>query len=390
MREVVVRAAKLVNASIRLLIQSKARHLARRLPKQAPRQGRVGVRPTIGIIANPVSARDIRRVVANAASLQIADRANIVLRVLAALAACGVADVLVMPESGGIRGHVVRGLERSYNQGEQRFPRVVFLDMPVTGSVEDTRRAARLMRAAGVAAMVVLGGDGTHRAVVAECGPIPLAAISTGTNNAFPESREPTITGLAAGLAVMGRVPRDVALTANKRLDVVVDGAKRDIALVDVAFVTDRYIGARALWRTETFRELFVSFADPQVIGMSAIAGLIEPVGRTEPGGLMVRLAPAHRTKLTLLAPIAPGLIDAVGVEDWQRMPGGIAFVPRLKAGSIALDGEREIFISEGQQVSVTLVDEAFYTIDVACVMRFAATQGLLQTTERQIIAALT
>ena len=71
-------------------------------------------------------------------------------------------------------------------------------------------------------------------------------------------------------------------------------------------------------------------------------------------------------------------------------MPGGIAFVPRLKAGSIALDGEREIFISEGQQVSVTLVDEAFYTIDVARVMRFAATQGLLQTTERQIIAALT
>jgi predicted polyphosphate/ATP-dependent NAD kinase len=348
------------------------------------------VRPTIGIIANPVSARDIRRVVANAASLQIADRANIVLRVLAALSACGVADVLVMPESGGIRGHVVRGLERSRNQGEQRFPRVVFLDMPVTGTVEDTRLAARLMRAAGVAAMVVLGGDGTHRAVVAECGPVPLAGISTGTNNAFAESREPTITGLATGLAVMGRVPRDVALAPNKRLDVVVDGAKRDIALVDVAFVTDRYIGARALWRTETFRELFVSFADPQVIGMSAIAGLIEPVGRYEPGGLMVRLAPVESTKRTVLAPIAPGLIDAVGVDDWQRMPAGIAFVPRLKAGTIALDGEREIFISEGQQVSITLVDAAFYTIDVGRVMRFAAAEGLLHTTERQITAALT
>ena len=39
--------------------------------------------PTIGIIANPVSARDIRRVIANASNLQIADRVNIVLRVLA-------------------------------------------------------------------------------------------------------------------------------------------------------------------------------------------------------------------------------------------------------------------------------------------------------------------
>jgi predicted polyphosphate/ATP-dependent NAD kinase len=35
----------------------------------------------IGIIANPVSARDIRRVVANAGNLQITDRVNIVLRV---------------------------------------------------------------------------------------------------------------------------------------------------------------------------------------------------------------------------------------------------------------------------------------------------------------------
>lgn len=348
------------------------------------------MRPSIGIIANPVSARDIRRVVANAASLQIADRANIVLRVLAALAACGVADVLVMPESGGIRGHVLRGLERSRNQGEQRFPRVAFLDMPVTGTVEDTRCAARLMRAASVGAIIVLGGDGTHRAVVAECGAIPLAAISTGTNNAFPEHREPTITALATGLAVMGRVPRDVALAANKRLDVVVDGARPEIALVDVALVTDRYIGARALWRTETFRELFVSFADPQVIGMSAIAGLIEPVGRNEPGGLMVRLAPAGGGKRTLLAPIAPGLIDAVGIEDWQRMPAGIAFVPQLKSGSIALDGEREIFISQEQQVAVTLVDEAFHTIDVARVMRFAATEGLLQTAARRVAAALT
>ncbi len=47
--------------------------------------------PWVGIIANPVSARDIRRVIANAASLQITDRANIVLRVLACLKACGVA-----------------------------------------------------------------------------------------------------------------------------------------------------------------------------------------------------------------------------------------------------------------------------------------------------------
>ena len=112
--------------------------------------------PVVGIIANPVSARDIRRVIANAASLQITDRANIVLRVLACLKACGVRRVVMMPDAGGIRGHVKRGLDRSRNRGEAEFPDVAFLEMPVTGTAEDSRRAAAAMRTMGAAAIVVL------------------------------------------------------------------------------------------------------------------------------------------------------------------------------------------------------------------------------------------
>jgi predicted polyphosphate/ATP-dependent NAD kinase len=208
--------------------------------------------PLVGIIANPVSARDIRRVVANASSLQIADRANIVLRALAALAAAGVTDVAMMPDIGGIRSYVMRGIEHSRRCGETRFPRLSFLEMPVSGTVEDTRRAARLMSTAGVEVIVVLGGDGTHRAVVAECGTVPIAGISTGTNNAFPLHREPTITGLAAGLAAAGKVPKEIAYSFNKKIEVALDGGTPEIALVDVALVTDRYLGARAIWRGET------------------------------------------------------------------------------------------------------------------------------------------
>ena len=78
----------------------------------------------VGLVANPFSARDIRRVIANAASLQVTDRANIVLRVLACLGACGVSEVLAMPERGGIRAHVDRGLERARNTGgeEREMP----------------------------------------------------------------------------------------------------------------------------------------------------------------------------------------------------------------------------------------------------------------------------
>ena len=71
--------------------------------------------PVVGIIANPVSARDIRRIVAYAGNMQITDRANIVLRLLAGLGAVGIERVLVMPENSGIRQHVMRGLQRSGN-----------------------------------------------------------------------------------------------------------------------------------------------------------------------------------------------------------------------------------------------------------------------------------
>ncbi|WP_042442561.1 ATP-NAD kinase family protein [Azospirillum sp. B510] len=351
--------------------------------------------PVVGIVANPVSARDIRRVVANATSLQIADRANILLRVLAALHACGVRDVLMMPENGGIRAHVERGLMRARGNGGTRgadlYPALHPVAMPITGTVADTHRATAEMRRAGVSALVVLGGDGTHRAVAAECGTVPIAGISTGTNNAFPEHREPTITGLATGLAVTGRVPPHIAFAANKRIDVSLnDGAVTEMALVDVALVTERYIGARALWRTENFRELYVTFADPEVIGMSAIAGLLEPVGREESGGLMVRLSPdgdRRKSATTLHAPIAPGMMAEVGITDWRRMPAGVAFEPEVTAGSIALDGERELSFSERDRLSLTLRDDAFRTVNVAAVMRHAGQNRLLTGTPVPVAA---
>ncbi|MCI4678020.1 NAD(+)/NADH kinase [Rhodoblastus acidophilus] len=335
--------------------------------------------PKVGVIANPISGRDIRRVIAKANNLQVADRANILLRALAGLAACGVDDVVMMPERGGVAAHVLRQLAQSSNRGELCFPRVSLLDMPVTGAAVDSRRAARMMSSQGVAAIMVLGGDGTHRVVAAECGGVPIAGISTGTNNAFPEMREPTTTGLATGLVATGAVPTHMGVKSNKWLETRIDDGAPEIALVDVAIVSQQNLGARALWRAETFRELYVAFADPQLIGMSAIAALLEPVGRDEPGGLTVQLAPAGAARLVVRAPIAPGLVEPVGVEEWRRLPAGRKVFPRLAAGSIALDGERELSFDRRQRVSIELVERAFSTIDVASAMRFAAAKGLLR-----------
>lgn len=331
---------------------------------------------TVGFIANPVSARDIRRVVANASSLQVADRTNIVMRALTALAATGVDHVLAMPDKKGIKALLERAINRERNMG-RNLPKVEFLDIPVTSTVADTHAAARKMAEIGVDAIIVLGGDGTHRAVVSACGKVPIAGLSTGTNNAYPELRESTITGLAVGLYATGSVPVSVAVVENKVLDVSVNGGETlDLALVDVVASAHRFIGARALWRMESIVEVFTTFADPEAIGMSAIAGALQPVGRTDAHGLHVALDPEADRKV--LAAIGPGMVEGVGVSAWSKIEPGATIAITPQAGTLALDGERELELRLADRATVTLRTAGFRSIDVGAVMSWAATSGEL------------
>lgn len=345
--------------------------------------------PALGIIANPVSARDIRRVVAHAGNLQISERVNILIRVLQAARAAGVERALLMPERAGI--HAL--LERCLKRGDTQLPRIEWLDMEPTSTVEDTFAATRLLQGAGVAAIVVLGGDGTHRAVVRELvagdgagvAPLPIAGLSTGTNNAFPEMREPTITGLAAGLYATGRIEAGEALLPNKLIEVrILNGRRsprRDIAIVDAVVTQDRTVGARALWKPQSLSAAYFAFAEPEAIGLSSIGGLLEPVGRREPGGLAVQLATdARHALLHLNAPIAPGLVCPVAVASWERMVAGESLAVGVQAGSVALDGERELTFDPGDRVTMTLREDAFHTLDVKRCMAAAARDGLLAT----------
>ena len=59
--------------------------------------------------------------------------------------------------------------------------------------------------------VLVLGGDGTHRVAAQAWPEAPLVAVSTGTNNVFPEMLEATAAGAAAGLVASGRVSLDEA-----------------------------------------------------------------------------------------------------------------------------------------------------------------------------------
>ncbi len=62
--------------------------------------------------------------------------------------------------------------------------------MKITGSIKDTINAAKLMEEYEVDCLIILGGDGTSRAVAKSINETPIISISTGTNNVYPEMLE--------------------------------------------------------------------------------------------------------------------------------------------------------------------------------------------------------
>lgn len=119
----------------------------------------------VGIIANPASARDIRRLVADGSAVTTNDKANLIRRLMVGLARTEVSRVLSMRDLSGLSAAVVRA--RSSPSG-RAWPMLEFVDHEITQTAADTRMAVKMMLEAGVGAIVVLGGDGTNR-VVAEC-----------------------------------------------------------------------------------------------------------------------------------------------------------------------------------------------------------------------------
>ena len=130
--------------------------------------------PTIGIIANPASGKDIRRLVSYATTIDNREKVNIVKRITLAAQSMGIDRILFMPDTFQIGRAVMTDLARDGLLETE----LCILDMPITASYEDTIRAAELMEAMGAGCCVVLGGDGTSRAA-AKAASIPACPAPT-------------------------------------------------------------------------------------------------------------------------------------------------------------------------------------------------------------------
>jgi predicted polyphosphate/ATP-dependent NAD kinase len=340
---------------------------------------------TVGVIANPASGRDIRRLTSHASVFPTAEKANMVVRLFAGLGALGVERVLTLRDNTGVAALLLRALDtHAAVAAHERWPQVEFVDLPITDSVADTHAGVAQMVRNEVALIAVLGGDGTHRAVAAHCADVPLLALSTGTNNAFPEQREATVAGMAGALVATGAVPAASALTRNKRLVArCVEGPSRgreEIALVDICVARQPFIGARAISSSADIGAVFLAFAPPDGIGLSSIGGAWAPVGRDASHGLFLTFAAEGEPGgMPLVAPIAPGRIERLTMRTCQRLEVGMPMPLEAGHGTLAFDGEREIEPARGDRYEVTLDWRGPLTVDVARTLRYAASHQMLR-----------
>ena len=304
---------------------------------------------SVGVIANPASGKDIRRLVAHGTVFNNNEKVNIVRRLLLGLEATGVKRAWIMPDSFCIGKKALDGLDLGFDAS--------ILPMPVTFSSEDSTQASARMVAEHVNCIVTLGGDGTNRAVAKASGDVPLLPISTGTNNVFPTMVEGTVAGIAAGLVACGlaneavhKVPRLDIFCVDSRQAVHSD-VPDDIALVDAAIYDEQFIASRAIWDASKIKAVISTSAKAGTIGLSSIGAHILGENGSSEHGLYLRMEPGGQE---VLAPIAPGLIRRVSLAEYRLLsPSDEVILSRREPCVLALDGEREIELKAGASVRV-------------------------------------
>ncbi|MGP6159023.1 MAG: NAD(+)/NADH kinase, partial [Vulcanimicrobiaceae bacterium] len=242
------------------------------------------------------------------------------------------------------------------------------------GNAGDSREAAGRMFELEVGAIVTLGGDGTNRAVAGGCGTVPLVPISTGTNNVFPRMVEGTLAGLAAGLLATGAVTADAAVRRVPRLDVFVDGERRDLALIDAVTSRRAYIGARALWEAEHVSEVVLSRVTASEIGLCALGGIAFPEAIGRAAGVHLRIGAGGEP---VLLPLGPGLVREIPVLEARLIAPGERVELAADCPTVALDGECELEFPRGvRRLEVLFEPKGPYVVDIAAALEAGARKG--------------
>lgn len=322
----------------------------------------------LGIIVNPMSGRDVRRVAARASTSSHIDKQHQVARLVIAALENGVDEVLLAREPFRINERAVENLPQRDH--------VTLIDVPPSHSAQDSVDAVNRMWAAGCRTFVVLGGDGTNRAVAGACPDAVVLPLSTGTNNVFPYMVEPSVAGAAAGLVASERIAADDDCLRSKRIHATTRNAS-EIALVDAALLRGDLLGSLLPFEPGKIATVVLARADPASIGMSPIGGYVLPCGHADDFGVMVRTGKPAAYHVRV--PISAGLYGDIDIAETSTLEFGRA-LDLVGPGILAFDGDRTLELAAGEPCRVTLQRDGPRVIEPALVMRRAVSAGLLSS----------
>jgi hypothetical protein len=289
----------------------------------------------VGLIANPTSSKDIRRLTMLARVIDVEEKANLVARLLVGLGSEPEVEVLGIRDTAGL-------LERGIGLAGPAAAPVGFVPIDIEGTEDDTRRAAAHLAANGAAALITVGGDGTVRAAAEGWPQAPLVPVAAGTNNAFALTDEPSVIGLATARAVMAGTNSFLPTTALQ----VSTTEGSALAVIDAVAVRTHWVGAGAVWEPAQLVEGLVTTARRTAVGIASVSAAVG------------QLPPAHARHLrfggteTVRAVFGPGLILDVPIQSHQDLPIGGEVELSQEAGMVALDGERRL-LAEHARVQV-------------------------------------
>lgn len=316
----------------------------------------------IGIVANPASGKDVRRLVARASVFDNREKCAIIRRALSGAINAGADRFAYLDDSHNISGGALEELGEDCE--------AICVPCLKTSSVLDTIQGARNLKEHKPIATLILGGDGTSRAYVKGWREAVLLPLSTGTNNVFPRMSEATIAGAALGTLAAGAVTLKEVAVPVKIIDIEIEGEEPDIALIDAVVTTDRFIGSRALLDGDVIDRILLTRAEPMAVGMTSVGGLLRPLPESEDAGLHLLLG--KRGKIRVHAPIAPGMYETLRIRKAEALPFGetIEFEGPCV---LAFDGEREREVQPGQKVKMRVSRSGPSVLDIQKTMQLAA-----------------
>ncbi len=124
------------------------------------------------------------------------------------------------------------------------------------------------------------------------------------------------------------------------------------------------------MWETSQVKQIYVSRASPTSIGLFSVVGMLRPIDPDQAVGAVARLGtPGSRLK----APILPGRLKEVQVQSLDTLEPIVPWaLVQQRPVVLALDGEREMVLKEGQEASVRLSLAGPWMVNVELVLEEA------------------